>query len=326
VTERPTSDAFSDLHPKLAGFGRDWDGIRSDLVRLDAQNKSRRARARVLVWLLIPAALLGPVMLGLLLNLLGVGVSLNASLFVSVVLTIVTYGSLRAWKSRPFDQAGDLIRDAVFRYFGLTHERKPTSEMARRFSQIGLLPRAKSVVCRDRLVGVIKGVEFEFCEVRLIASKNDQRRPFYKGLLFALKRRTAVAGTTVVLGRRRMGFFIAFDDWIRGRTLTPTGHAPFDQEFKDFSDLPLLEMKRHLNAHVRDDLLAVTDKGRRHVAAALIDDTLMLAVRDDRDLFELANETVDLADERNVLDVAFGLAVFVHLAEVFSEERTPEPH
>jgi hypothetical protein len=85
-------------------------------------------------------------------------------------------------------------------------------------------------------------------------------------------------------------------------------------------------MKRHLNAHVRDDLLAVTDKGRRHVAAALIDDTLMLAVRDDRDLFELANETVDLADERNVLDVAFGLAVFVHLAEVFSEERTPEPH
>jgi len=314
------SESFADLHPGLAGFDEHWEAIRPRLAELQALSERRYARARVLSWCAAIGGFAAATAIGY--GSFARPGTLDPELAKILILAaigagLVGYMAIWRWAATERDRAGDMVRSAVFEFFGLEHRRQAPPHLGTRFTDLGLVAAHSRSSASDYVSGQIDGVEVEFCEFKATRKSGKRRITVFQGFLFCLHRPTALTGR-IVIAKDRGAVMTFLKGLFSSQEPVDTGDETFDRAFNVFTDLPPDRLAGYLGDAFRADMLMLSRASGGGVTAAILDDRFLLAVQDKRDLFEIGGWRVDLTDKRNVLAVAEGMAPLVDIARRFA--------
>lgn len=290
---------FDETHQALEGFSDFYDReIRSWLAEREAARQAARKKAIILVGVSCPIGavlllsglsqhpLLGPT--GGPDMMIGVGVILLGAFFANKALQ-----SLRG-------DVKHFLMAKICGFLGLSYRAAAEWDPLEIFRLMQIVPNYSNAFLEDEIRGEYRGVSLHVVEARLLERRpGTYRRATYvqvfRGLVMGFSFPHAFVGRTVITWDK--GWLGNFLDrraapWQR----VGLDDARFEEAFEVYGTEPV-HSRMLMTADFKEGALALVETlGKRSLQFAFTDDVLLVALRQDRDLFEARKMSRPLED------------------------------
>ncbi len=226
----------------------------------------------------------------------------------------------------------DLVMDPLRRFLGgIEHHPSPGRRFeVSRFAHSGVL-NFNQVELEDLIVGRYRDSDFRMVEAKLTRSRRsrtkDQGNFVFKGLLCEISVPQAFSCSVLLVPDKGSLGNWAVDllrDKLTNLSPVPLGHEAFEARYQVYSDEPE-EALALLQPAFLDSLLAITNAvGRKALNSAFVDGRFLIAIPQDRNLFEIGrlHRSLDHA-EKDVRRLAAEFTLPHRLIDTLHGERPP---